>query len=171
MTVARSPARWAVLALVAEGRTHGFAVARALERAGPVGAVWAVPRPLVYRALELLEQELAIVAVATESTGSGPPRRLFEATTDGAADVRGWLYEPVEHVRDARSELLLKLLFLDRMGGDPEPLARAQAERFAALVAALEAQIAATSGFERTVLRWRLGSAQSALDFVNGLLT
>lgn len=169
MTVVRNPARWAVLALVAEGRTHGFAVARALALGGPVGAVWAVPRPLVYRALESLESERAIVAVATETTESGPPRRLFEATTDGAAAVRAWLYEPVEHVRDARSELMLKLLFLDRMGGDPEPLARAQAERFAALVAALEAQLAETSGFDRTVLRWRLGSARSALEFVRSL--
>jgi DNA-binding PadR family transcriptional regulator len=48
---------WAVLALLAEQPSHGFAIARALEREGPVGRVWSVTHPLVYRALERLSED------------------------------------------------------------------------------------------------------------------
>src|ERR1700747_98823 len=82
-----SPTEWAVLALVAEGQTHGFAVARALERHGPVGEIWTTRRPLVYRALETLERDGLIVQTGTHPSESGPRRRLIEATPDGAARV------------------------------------------------------------------------------------
>ena len=50
---------WAVLALTAEGPTHGFAVAKALGSDGEIGRVWSLSRPLVYRALdELVEAGL-----------------------------------------------------------------------------------------------------------------
>lgn len=165
----RTPTEWAVLGVVAEERTHGFAVARALAREGPVGAIWAVRRPLVYRALEMLEAEGAIVTTGSEPSGTGPPRRLLEATPAGLAALHVWLREPVEHVRDARSELLLKLLFTDRAGLDPRPLAAAQASLFAAQLDRLEEQLAQTSGFERTALRWRLHGTRAALTFVNEL--
>src|ERR1700761_6581468 len=112
---------WAVLALLDEGPTHGFAVARALAPGGDVGRVWAIRRPLVYRTLEQLEgRELTRVA-GTEASTTGPPRTLLETTPGGTRAFAEWLREPVEHLRDARSELMLKLLFLDRRGGDLAP--------------------------------------------------
>jgi hypothetical protein len=53
-----------------------------------------------------------------------------EVTAAGARRVAAWLDEPVARVRDARSELMLKLLFLDRRGVDPGRLLDAQRERF-----------------------------------------
>jgi len=38
---------WAVLALLAEAPTHGFAIAKAMAPEGEVGKVWSVRRPLV----------------------------------------------------------------------------------------------------------------------------
>ena len=46
---------WAALGLLAERRSHGFALARELEAAGSLGQVWKVPRPVVYRAIASLE--------------------------------------------------------------------------------------------------------------------
>ena len=62
----------------------------------------------------------------TEPSTTGPPRTLLETTAEGSRMVAEWLREPVEHLRDARSELMLKLLFLDRRGGDITPLLTAQ---------------------------------------------
>jgi DNA-binding PadR family transcriptional regulator len=45
---------WAVLALLVEEPTHGFAIARAMAPEGEVGRIWSVRRPLVYRAIETL---------------------------------------------------------------------------------------------------------------------
>jgi DNA-binding PadR family transcriptional regulator len=158
---------WAVLALVAEGETHGFAVARALAPGGEVGRVWAMRRPLVYRTLDVLTERELVRPSGTEPSETGPPRTLLAITPAGRTRVRAWLTTPVEHVRDARSELMLKLLFLDRAGQPPDPLLTAQRQRFAALVEELDARLDEADGFERTLLRWRLESTRAALRFVS----
>ncbi len=127
-----STAEWAVLALVDEGPTHGFAIARSMAPGGDVGRIWAMRRPLVYRTLEVLEGRELTRRAGTEASTAGPQRTLLETTDDGARRVAQWLAEPVEHVRDARSELMLKLLFLDRRNADPGALLAAQRERFSA---------------------------------------
>ena len=45
---------WAVLAALAEGPTHGFAVARLLAREGDAGQIWTVKRALVYHSIDNL---------------------------------------------------------------------------------------------------------------------
>ncbi|MBE2320803.1 PadR family transcriptional regulator [Solirubrobacter sp. CPCC 204708] len=160
---------WAVLALVAEGPTHGFAIARALAPGGEVGRVWAMRRPLVYRTLDVLAERELVQEVGTEPSGSGPPRTVFDVTADGRARVDAWRLEPVWHVRDARAELMLKLLFLDRSGVDPAPLLTAQRERLGAI--ARELEDARDEGFARTLALWRLESTRAAIRFVDGLLS
>jgi PadR family transcriptional regulator AphA len=164
-----STGEWAALALVAEGPTHGFAVARALRPGGEVGRVWAMRRPLVYRTLDVLEERGLLRPAGTEESDSGPPRQLLAATPAGEQRVREWLEAPVEHVRDARSELMLKLLFLDRAGRDPAPLLTAQHERLGAQAGELEAALDAAEGFARTLALWRLESTRAAIRFVSGV--
>jgi DNA-binding PadR family transcriptional regulator len=161
-----STGEWAVLALVAEGPTHGFAVARALRPGGEVGRVWAMRRPLVYRTLDVLGDRELVRPAGTEDSASGPPRQLLAATDAGAERVREWLTAPVAHVRDARSELMLKLLFLDRSGRDPAPLLAAQHERLSEQAGELESALAGAEGFARTLALWRLESTRAAIWFV-----
>jgi DNA-binding PadR family transcriptional regulator len=164
-----STGEWAVLAVVAEGPTHGFAVARALRPGGEVGRVWAMRRPLVYRTLDVLGDRELVRPAGTEESDSGPPRQRLAATEAGEARVRDWLGIPVEHVRDARSELMLKLLFLDRAGRDPAPLLAAQHERLSAQAGELESAVAAAEGFARTLALWRLESTRAAIRFVGAV--
>lgn len=159
---------WAVLALVVEASTHGFAVARALAPGAEVGRVWAMRRPLVYRTLDVLAERELVRAAGTEPSESGPPRTVLRATDAGVERVRAWLAEPVQHVRDARSELMLKLLFLDRAGCDATPLLTAQHDRFATLVRELEAT--EEEGFARTLTQWRLENTRAAVRFVEHML-
>ena len=126
---------WAVLALIREAPAHGFALARALEPDGEVGRVWALRRPLVYRALETLERMRLVEAVDTVPSRSGPRRTIFATTPSGKRMLAKWLREPVTHVRDARSLLMLKLLFLARRDADPRRLLVAQRDQFSSLVA------------------------------------
>lgn len=157
---------WAVLALLAEGPTHGFAVARALAPGGDVGRVWAMRRPLVYRTLDVLADRALVRAAGTEPSESGPPRTVLEVTDAGRERVDGWLLEPVQHVRDARGDLMLKLLYLHRAGRDATPLLDAQRERFQVIVRELEA--AEEDGFTRTLTQWRLEATRAAIRFVDG---
>src|SRR6188472_2656421 len=138
---------WAALALLAEQPSHGFAVARAMAPDGEVGQVWSVRRPLVYRAIETLTVRDLVRPRATVASSTGPQRTVLEATPSGRRALTRWLREPVVHVRDARSLLLLKLLFLSRRGSDPGPLLGAQREQFAALADRLSAALANADGF------------------------
>ncbi len=137
---------------------------------GEVGQVWAMRRPLVYRALETLEQLGLIRPAGTVPSQSGPQRTILQVTPAGAQAVTGWLAEPVSHVRDARSLLMLKLLFLARRGADPTPLLTAQREQFSSHAESLTEALEQTLGFDRTLLLWRLHNTTAALEFTETLL-
>jgi hypothetical protein len=73
-------------------------------------------------------------------------------------------------VRDARSLLMLKLLFLTRRGADLEPLLSAQREHFSELAERLTGAAEAAEGFDRVLLLWRLESTAAAKRFVETML-
>ena len=129
-----SPADWASLALLAERPAHGFAVARALAPDGEVGRVWSRSRPLVYRALERLDELSLIEERGSEPSDAGPRRTVLGATRSGRRELERWLAEPAAHVRELRSSLMLKLLFLSRRGADASELLGRQRSVLAGLV-------------------------------------
>ncbi|MBO3748884.1 PadR family transcriptional regulator [Streptosporangiaceae bacterium NEAU-GS5] len=162
---------WLVLALIAEEPTHGFAIARLTSAAGPLGTIWQIPKPLVYRAIGRLAELGLIRHEAIEPSTTGPQRALVAATDTGRAAMAAWLVTPVEHIRDVRSELLLKLALLDRAGLDPGPLIEAQRARIDPLIAALRQRHEKATGFDRTLTAWRHESAQTVLRFLTILQT
>jgi DNA-binding PadR family transcriptional regulator len=165
-----SAGEWAVLALLSEGPAHGFALARAMAPTGEVGQVWAMRRPLVYRALETLAQRKLIKPAGTVPSQSGPQRTILRVTPAGRRAVTAWLGQPVNHVRDARSLLMLKLLFLTRHETDPTELLTAQRAQFSAQAEQLQAAIEETDGFDRTLLLWRLHTTAAAIQFTEAML-
>ena len=155
-----------VLALILEGPTHGFAIARILGREGAVGRVYEVPRPLVYRAVDKLVEAGLASPVRVEAGDHGPPRTVVTATARGRRLARTWLSVPAEHVRDIRTELLVKLALLERSGKDPGPLLEAQRQILEPIVAALSELSKEADGFDQTVTRWRYETALASLRFV-----
>ena len=109
---------WTVLAVIGQQPTHGFAIAQLTTPDGELGRVWQIPRPIIYRAIGRLAEAGLITPQGTEA-GQGPQRTIYAATDEGRQAVGGWLDTPVEHVRDIRSHLLLKLALLHRRGADP----------------------------------------------------
>ena len=103
----------------------------------------------------------------TEPSDTGPRRTLLEVTPPGATRLERWLASPVEHVRDARSDLMLKLLFLDRAGPRPGAAARGSAGALRGARRRTRGEAAAESGFGRTLALWRLESTRAAVRFVN----
>lgn len=161
----RTLTEWVVLALVDERPTHGWAIVRALRPDGPIGRVWTSSGPLVYRAIHLLE-EGGLLRESGEATGRGPSRTVLEITAEGSRAVETWLREPVAHVRDLRSELLVKLLLLERRGLDPVPLVRAQQQLLRPVARALRRDARTAAGEDRLVPLWRATTAAAALRFL-----
>ena len=165
-----TPGEWAVLALLAEEPTHGFAIARAIAPDGEIGKVWSLPRPRVYHAIDPHTARGFSRPMATVASSSGPHRTVLEVTPAGRRALATWLAAPVEHVRDARSLLLLKLLFHDRGDLDPGPLLDAQRVTFESLAERLAVAVSEARGFDQTILSWRLESATAAIRFIDATI-
>ena len=161
---------WAVLALVREKSTHGFAIAKEFAPDGDLGQIWTVRRPIVYRSLGRLETLGLVRALASEPGDRGPVRTRFQVTNTGRRWVDRWLRTPAEHVRDLRTRLLLQFRFLDRRGMDIVPLARAQLECLHPILASLRRQAETTTGFVGLLARWRYESAEVAVRVLEGIV-
>ncbi len=162
-----SAAAWAVLGAVREGPTHGFAVAQLLAADGELGQVWTVGRPMVYRELDKLVGLGLVRERSTQRSERGPARTIVSVTPAGRAAVERWLVEPVEHIRDVRSLLLLKLALIARAGEAPGPLLRAQRDRFGRQLDGLLAARDAAEGFDRVLAQWRVAGSQAAVEFLD----
>jgi DNA-binding PadR family transcriptional regulator len=160
-----SLAEWVVLAVVVEQATHGFPIAQQLAADGQLGRIWHVPRPIVYRALARLAGGQLIAENGLEP-GRGPQRTIYAATPAGRAAVAEWLQTPVEHIRDVRSHLLMKLALLHRAGLDATSLLERQRDTLAPIAAAMEQEWPAADGFEATLLAWRRANAAAAISFL-----
>jgi len=157
---------WTVLAVLSQQPAHGFAVAQLTAPHGELGRVWQIPRPVIYRAIGRLAEAGLITPQGTEP-GLGPQRTIYAATPRGRQAVQTWLNTPAEHVRDIRSQLLLKLALLDRAGADPSDLLRRQRAVLEPIARAIEAGPAPGEGFDATLLAWRRATALAALDFLD----
>jgi DNA-binding PadR family transcriptional regulator len=157
---------WLVLTILSQQSAHGFAVAQLTAADGELGRVWQIPKAVVYRAIGRL-LEAGLIAPEGTEPGLGPQRTVYTVTADGRAAAGRWLFAPVEHVREIRSELLLKLALLDRAGENPAPLLQAQRAVLEPLVEAIDSRRARSDGFDATLLAWRRANAVAALDFLD----
>lgn len=164
-----SLAEWLVLCLVCEEPRHGFAIARILGREGSMGQVWRVPKPVIYRALGRLELLGLVQTAQRQASSQGPVRSLIDTTGAGRTAAANWLTRPVEHTRDVRSELLVKLALLDRAGTDPQPLLEAQRERLVPVADALRDRLATPGGFDRTLVLWRYETVSATVRFLDAM--
>jgi PadR family transcriptional regulator AphA len=157
---------WLVLALVAETPRHGFAVARALDPGAPLGSIWRVARPQVYRSLDRLTRAGLVAPRGTEPGAGGPERVVVAATDAGTRAVHTWATAPVEHLRDVRAELLAKLMVCRRLDLDGCDLLDRQAVAIDAIHHRLDERLATTRGDARLPVLWRLESARAARRFL-----
>lgn len=157
---------WACLGILYTGATHGFAIAARLKPAGDIGRIWSLSRPLTYRSLDQLIARGYVEAVGEEPGIAGGNRTVLAATRLGRAQLRRWLQTPVDHLRDLRSELLLKLVLADACGVDIGEMIRTQREQIAEMAAHLAEQSDA-SGTTDVVALWRTESSRAALRFLD----
>jgi PadR family transcriptional regulator AphA len=161
MEVPMALAEWTVLVLLSQRPAHGFAVSQLTAPDGELGRIWRIPRPVVYRAIGRL-LDAGFITPESVEPGLGPQRTIYSVTPAGREEAERWLSMPVEHVRDIRSHLLIKLALLHRAGRDPagllDPIARA-----------MQAPQPEPDGFDEILLAWRRATAAAALGFLDDI--
>jgi len=164
-----SLADWVVLGLVAEGPTHGWPIVRILRADGDIGRVWTVPRPIVYRSLATLTERGQVQACGEATESRGPQRTIVRTTRAGRAALKRWLETPVEHVRDVRTELLVKLALLSRANQSSTVLVQRQIAHLAPVIDAVSTR-SRGEGFDVVLSRWRREQALAVDRFLRSLL-
>jgi DNA-binding PadR family transcriptional regulator len=164
-----SPGEWAVLALLCEQKSHGWPLVGALAADGEIGRVWTVRRAVVYRSLDLLQARGLIEPAGDAAIARGPRRTVMRPTRRGRAAVRRWLDEPVLHVRDIRSLLILKLVFGERARRDQTAMLASQLDALRGFERTFADRLVTATGSDRMLLRFRLETTRAAERFVEDL--
>lgn len=158
-------AEWVCLTLITQKVSYGWALGTMLAPDGELGRIWTLSRPLTYRAIDgLVDKGLA--SRTGQASGRSRDRVILAATPAGRRLVKTWLDTPVEHLRDVRTELLVKLALRTRVGLDNTALLAAQQQRFEPAIDALTS----TSPDDDLVDVWRRESARAVRRFVEQAL-
>ena len=152
-----------VLALLAEGPAHGWAIVGELSATGAIGRIWSLSRALTYRTIDLLVGR-GLVARAGKEPGRGQVRQLLDVSAAGRRALAVWLDQPVDHLRDVRTELLVKLTLRRRAGLDLVSLVEDQQLRFEPLYDRFD------PASDDLVERWRAESSAAVRHFLAATL-
>jgi PadR family transcriptional regulator AphA len=155
-------AEWVCLTLVTQKVSHGWALGTMLAPDGEIGRIWNLSRPLTYRAIDGLVEK-GLLTRRGPSAGHGRDRVVLAATPAGRRASGRWLATPVEHLRDVRTELLVKLVLRERAGLDNEQLLTEQLAVFTPVIAGLT-----SAGPDDDVVDlWRRESARAVRRFLD----
>ena len=154
---------WACLGVLTAAPAHGFAIATRMAPTGDLGRIWSLSRPLTYRALAQLAERGLIEPVSKEPGIAGGTRTVFASTRQGRIRLDDWFTTPVEHLRDLRSELLLKIVLAAELERDISLILVAQRRRIESFLDELDTKA------PDVVTLWRREAALGALRFLEGL--
>jgi DNA-binding PadR family transcriptional regulator len=161
---------WACLGVLYREPSHGFAVAAQLRSDAEIGRIWSLSRPLTYRALDQLADRGLVRQAGSEPGDAGPNRTVLSITRTGRSRLRTWLQTPVEHLRDLRSELLLKIVLAERCEIPIDDMLEEQRRRLEDQATALEPMaIAADGSVVDPVALWRYEATCAGVRFLTRL--
>jgi PadR family transcriptional regulator AphA len=156
-------ARNVVLALVVHTPRHGWAIHEELSPTGDIGRAWTLSRQLVYRAIDTLVED-GLVKRATPKDGGGGDKVIISPTAAGKRMALQWLDSPVTHLRDVRTELVLKVMLREKMGLPLASFLTAQHEIFDPLIASINKDASGAP-----VNLWRKESANAVKRYLSRL--
>ena len=101
---------------------------------------------------------------ATPKDGRGADKVVVSATAKGKSHVAAWLDEPVAHLRDVRTELVVKMMLRQRAGLPVAVFVSRQRRHFEPVFRAIE-----KSGADTPVDAWRRESASAVKRYLTRL--
>jgi len=156
-------ARNVVLALVVHTPRHGWAIHEQLSPTGDIGHAWTLSRQLVYRAIDTLVED-GLVKRATPKDGGGGDKVIISPTAAGKRMALQWLDSPVTHLRDVRTELVLKVMLREKMKMPLDSFLESQHAIFDPLIASINKDAS-----DSPVNLWRRESANAVKRYLTRL--
>lgn len=149
------------LALVRSGIQHGYPIAQEFSSDGDVGAVLTATRPAVYRELAALESR-GLLSSREDRGARGQAKKILKITAAGNKALDAWLSEPVHHIRDIRTEFLVKYMMRDRLQMSNDSFVRAQRDILREVTEAL-----GSTAESSVITVWRREQARAVIRFLD----
>lgn len=168
MRQALTGAHYTLLGLLLQQPAHGYDLLRRLKQQTAAARVIPLKAASLYAALHELESQGLIVGQTVVDTAY-PPRTFFEPTQAGRQRFSAWLAEPVERLREVRSDFLLKVYFAGTLALDGGAgLVERQIEILAGYVRNMEDEMlaAGNDSFDYLVAESKLTAAQGTLAWL-----
>ena len=156
-------ARNVVLALVVHTPRHGWAIHEQLSPTSDIGHAWTLSRQLVYRAIDTLVED-GLVKRAVPKDGGGGDKVIISPTAAGKRLTKEWLDSPVTHLRDVRTELVLKVMLREKLELPLAPFLSLQDAIFDPLITAINKDAS-----DSPVNLWRKESANAVKRYLSRL--
>jgi molybdopterin-binding protein len=151
------------LALISQGSTHGYDIAKRFHPDGDIGEVFTQTNPVVYRALKALDA--AQLVKSTDALGVRKQLKFSLTMTDeGERVLRSWLNAPAMHIRDLRTEFLVKLHLRELVGMKQRKFIALQRDALDTVLARLLANSSRSA-----VAIWRREQARAVSRFLDEL--
>src|SRR5581483_10989313 len=168
MSTGLTSAHYTLLGLLLQQRAHGYDLLRRLKQQAAAATVIPLKAASLYAALHELESQGLIVGQTVVDT-SYPPRTFFEPTAAGRQRFKAWLAEPVQRLREVRSDFLLKVYFAGALAPDGGAgLVERQIEILTGYVRNMEDEMlaAGSDSFDYLVAESKLTAAQGTLTWL-----
>ena len=151
------------LALTDQGSTHGYDIAKRFHPDGDIGEIFTQTNPVVYRALKSLEA--AQLVTSTDALGVRKQLKFaLSVTENGERVLHSWLNAPAMHIRDLRTEFLVKLHVRELAGMEQGKFISLQRDALGQVLSRLLADPSRSA-----VAMWRREQARAVARFLDEL--
>jgi PadR family transcriptional regulator AphA len=117
----------------------------------------------VYRAIDTLVAD-GLVKRATPKDGGGADKVIISPTSLGKRHAQTWLNSPVTHLRDVRTELVVKVMLREQFQLPLQPFVAKQRQLFEPLIDAIN-----KNNSHSPVEMWRRESASAVKRYLTRL--
>jgi DNA-binding PadR family transcriptional regulator len=101
---------FAILGFLISEPIHGYELFKEITDPSGFGAIYSIKIGRLYAQLNKLEQS-EYVHATNEIESTRPPRKVYTITDAGREAFFSWMENPVQHGREIRINLLIKLFF------------------------------------------------------------
>ncbi|MGD9817190.1 MAG: PadR family transcriptional regulator [Desulfomonilaceae bacterium] len=111
----RNPAEYIVLGVVAINSTHGYEIVKFIQT--ELNSIWKLRRSQIYAILGNLERDKLLKVLRVDQE-KAPAKKIFSVTRMGHEEFKRWMEFQDPKIKHMRIELLGKVFFALRLGGD-----------------------------------------------------
>ena len=99
---------FAILGILTHGQQSGYDIKKHIGQS--IGYFWQESYGQLYPALKNMVEQ-GLVTMHVEKNEGKPDKKVYQITSQGKANFKNWLAEPIDIIPKVRHELLLKLFF------------------------------------------------------------